>query len=127
MDPALLEAERLLKKWDSLSTKLLLGGLSVVATGIACSLAISIFTDNLNPIVIKILGFVAAISTAFVAAFHPTEVGRAFRQAWRGLNYAAVDFRANPDPSHRTAMIAAMKAGEAIIEAAEGRVVVGLP
>src|SRR5262245_40574289 len=110
MDPTLVtEADTLLKVWDSSSTRLFYFGYSLIGLGIFCSLAITAFTDHLKPIQIKTLGFVAALCTGLLAAFHPVDLGIAYRQAWRILHQATVEYKANSDLDHQKGIPEAIK------------------
>ena len=121
--PVPSDIEILLKTWNNSSTLFLSIGYGLLGLGLLCSLAITVFTDTLNPIKIKILGFVAAASTAILAAFHPIEAGNAFRDAWRVLNRAAVQFKTSDEKlKDSSTLIDAMSKGEEIIARVQGQV-----
>jgi len=110
----------LLATWDSSSIRYLYAGYILVGVGILSGLGVTAFTEMLPKIWIKILGFLAAGCTAILASYQPIESGNAFRDAWRVLNKASVEYKlveASRDPAK---LVAAMEEGERIIARIKG-------
>lgn len=115
------EANKLLSSWDRRSMILVFGGYALIAIAIICSLAITAFVDHLKPLHTKMLSFIAAVCSGLLAALHPVDSGTAFRQAWRIVNQAKLDYVAIQDEDHRKGIAAAIQRAESILQAAEGR------
>lgn len=121
--PLPLDIDALLKTWNNSSTLFLVIGYGFLGIGLLCSLGVTVFTDYLKPLAIKSLGFAAAASTGILAAFHPIEAGNAFRDAWRVLNRASIEFKlADDKDKNRGSLLDAMSKGEEIIARVQGQV-----
>ena len=115
-----VEISILLKTWDSSSTMFLILGYGLVGIGILCSLAVGAFAATLDNKYIKILGFVSAACTALLAAYHPIDVGNAFRDAWRIMNAASLEYKIDESKRVPQTLVGAMREGESIIARSQG-------
>ena len=107
-----------LETWDSAAIKYMIVGAALIGVGVLASTAVATFTDQLDKNVIRLLGFVAAICTALIAAFNPLSLGFAFRDAWRVLDSAILHYIADPVKYPIETVIDALDKGETIISAA---------
>jgi hypothetical protein len=114
------EVLALLETWDASSVRFLVAGYLLVGLGILSGLAVTAFTSTLPNLAIKTLGFVSAACTGLLAAYHPIEVGNSFRDAWRVLNAASLEYKL--DEKKRTAdrLVEAVREGESLIARAQG-------
>jgi hypothetical protein len=112
---------KLLEVWDQSSTKYLYAGYFLVMASLLCSLGVTIFADHLSKLQIKVLGFVAAAGTGLVAAFHPIDAGNAFRDAWRGLNLASIEYKLSKEHDYKK-LVTAVLEGEQIIARVQGKI-----
>ena len=107
-----------LEIWDSSAIRYMIIGAALIGVGVLASTAIATFTDQLDKNLIKVLGFIAAICTALIAAFNPLSLGFAFRDAWRLLDSAVLRHIADPIKYPIDSVIDALDKGETIISAA---------
>ena len=87
----------------------------MIGAGVLASAAVVAFTDQLDKKYIKILGFIAAVCTALIAAFNPLSLGLGFRDAWRVLDSAVLRHNSMPDKYPLETVLDAVDKGEAIL------------
>lgn len=68
-------------------------GYILIVTGTLSGLSITAFTDSLGIKTTRIIGFVSAACTALVASLHPIDTGDNFREAWRILDQAILEYK----------------------------------
>ncbi len=91
-------------------------GYFTLAVGILSGLAVTAFTEHLGTQKTRLLGFIAAASTAILAGFSPIEIGHNFRSAWRVLDQASLEYKfAKPEERDIKTLITAIEKGEKII------------
>jgi hypothetical protein len=68
-------------------------GYILIVTGTLSGLSITAFTDTLGVEWTRAMGFLSAACTALVASLHPIDTGDNFREAWRILDQAILEYR----------------------------------
>jgi len=101
--------------WDAAAIKYMAIGFGLLALSILSSASVTVFTEQLSKVSIKVLSFVAAASTALLASFNPIDLGYRFRDAWRELDSALLQYKANPEKFTADNVIQAVANGEGII------------
>ncbi|CAD5373550.1 conserved hypothetical protein [Rubrivivax sp. A210] len=101
--------------WDSSAYWNTVAGGALIAVGVLASAGLVAFPDQLEKKYIKVLGFVAAVCTALIAAFNPLSLGFAFRDAWRVLDSAILRHNSLPEKYPIETVIEAVEKGEVII------------
>ncbi len=109
------EVMQRLETWDAWAINYMVIGFGLLALSILSSAAVTVFTEQLSKTWIKVLSFLAAASTALLAAFNPIDVGYRFREAWRELDHAILQHKANPEKYTVESVIEARSKGEEII------------
>ncbi|WP_077038379.1 hypothetical protein [Pelomonas sp. KK5] len=101
--------------WYTVGLLYLTLGIVLVAAGILASTAVSVFTQQLKTNQIKILSFIAAVSTALAAYFNPIEIGSRFIEAWRLLDSAILHHKTEPAKYDVSTVVAALDKGEDLL------------
>lgn len=106
---------RRLNTWDKSAIKYMIAGAVLIGAGILSSSALVAFTDKIDAMYIKLLGFIGAVCTALIAAYNPLSLGLAFRDAWRVLDSAVLRYEADSTNYPLKTVIDAVEVGEGIL------------
>lgn len=87
------EIERQLASWGRLSTLLRLVHVTLGLIGVVCPLVVATFTDSIATSILRGLSFASAAAVAIFAAFEIGANAARFREAWKHLNAASIEFR----------------------------------
>jgi hypothetical protein len=112
------EVVQRLAVWNRSAYIYFASGYVTLAVGILSGLAVTAFADSLDKKYIRFLGFLAAVATATLATFSPLDLGRNFRDAWRVLEQASLEYKYGHDKD-LTKVFEALKAGENLIRSVD--------
>ncbi len=93
--------------WYAIQTILSVGA-------VLASLTLTAFPKMGGENQVRGLAFVAALSTGFITAFQPGNMSNAYREAWRELNGALLECKADPSKCQSEVVVAYKKAEKLI-------------
>ena len=81
-----------LNSWDQIGNRIRTLQVVLTLAGIVCPLIVAAFADSLPTLLTRILSFAAAASVAVFSAFELGRVATRFREAWKLLNGAFLEY-----------------------------------
>ena len=84
-----------LRTWNRVAVELRIVHISLAVIGIVCPLIVASFADLLSNLQIRVLSFAAAVAIALFSAFEVGRLTTRFREAWKLLNAALLQYEAN--------------------------------
>lgn len=88
-----------LRSWDRTAGQLRFAQVFLGVLGTSAALAVTTFTLELSPIIVKGLSFTAALCIGLITAFDLNGRANIVRRAWRHLNTVALRYRNVPEAS----------------------------
>jgi hypothetical protein len=86
-------------------------GIVITLVGTLAGLSVTALSQNMGPLQIKGAAFLAAAATAILAFLKPLREGSRYREAWRILDSACLEYSLSPAPDHAV-LIQAVRNGE---------------
>jgi hypothetical protein len=107
------EIRRKLANWNRIAVLHRILHVVLGLAGVLCPLVIASFADSLDTLEVRLLSFASAASVAVFAAFEVGGLAGRWRDAWKHLNAAALEFQLGL--VNEEALVQAYREGEAII------------
>jgi hypothetical protein len=87
------DIERRLASWNCLGILFRLAHVTLGLIGVVCPLVVASFAESIPPSILRGLSFAAAAAIAIFAAFEIGATATRFREAWKHLNAASIEFK----------------------------------
>jgi hypothetical protein len=87
------DIERRLASWNRFGNFFRSAHITLGIIGVVCPLVVASFAESISTPILKGLSFAAAAATAIFAAFEIGATATRFREAWKHLNAASIEFK----------------------------------